>query len=95
MSETNDLEWGLCDHDLAPEAFRDDDDEAYDEEWDGLRAFYDEGDDEPLEELMARVAVEIKAGREVILPGWELSWPSPEVVVWTTPSGRRRGSILT
>ena len=44
---------------------------------------------------MARVAADIEAGRAEVPPRWKLDRPSPGVLVWTTPSGRRYASTLT
>jgi hypothetical protein len=93
MLAPDDPEWGICDRDLVSDEFWDDDD-GDDDEWDEFRALYGEGD-ESIPELMNRAAAEIRAGREEMPLGWKLVWPSPEVLVWTTPSGRRRASILT
>jgi hypothetical protein len=93
MTESNDQNWGLCDHyPLAMEIDDDDDAEAdYGDEWDEL----DERDEEgPLEHL-ARVAAEIEAGRAEVPRGWKLDRPGPGILVWTTPSGRRYASTLT
>jgi hypothetical protein len=38
---------------------------------------------------MARLAADIERGRAEVPRGWKLERPSPEVLVWTTPSGRR------
>ena len=92
MLVPDDPEWGICDHDLIADEFWDDD-EGYDDEWGEFHSVYGEGD-EPIVELMTRVAAEVKAGREEMPLGWRLDWPSPEVLVWTTPSGRRRAFIL-
>ncbi len=62
------------------------------EEWDYRREI-DEG--ESVFEKFARLAVDIEAGRAEPPPGWKLDRPSPEVLVWTTPAGRRYASTLT
>ena len=38
---------------------------------------------------LARRADDIEAGRLELPPRWKLDRPSPGVLVWTTPSGRR------
>jgi hypothetical protein len=80
-----------------------DEDELDDEEldgWDDLeeeeRYYQDQIDDgESGFEHMARVAADIERGRAEVPRGWKLDRPSPEVLVWTTPSGRRYASTLT
>jgi hypothetical protein len=80
-----------------------DDDELDDDgeldEWDdieGERHYQGEIDDgESGFEHMARVAADIERGRADVPRGWKLDRPSPEVLVWTTPSGRRYASTLT
>jgi hypothetical protein len=94
MLEPNDPEWGLCDHYLLPADYRDDDEEDYDDEWDEDDE-RDDDDEEPVGVSMARLAAEIKAGRAEVPPGWKLDRPSPRVLVWTTPAGRRYASTLT
>ncbi|HEV2259417.1 MAG TPA: hypothetical protein VGS06_40390 [Streptosporangiaceae bacterium] len=44
--------------------------------------------DTPFGDLAGR-ADDIEAGRLELPPGWKLDRPSPGVLVWTTPSGRR------
>jgi hypothetical protein len=44
--------------------------------------------DTPLGDL-ARRADDVEAGRLELPPRWKLDRPSPDVQVWTTPSGRR------
>jgi hypothetical protein len=44
---------------------------------------------------MVRLAADIERGRAEVPRGWKLDRPSPEVLVWTTPSGRRYASTLT
>lgn len=62
MIESNDPEWGLCDHGpLLPADYRDDE-EDYDEEWDEYGSRYDDDDESPSESL-ARVIAEIEAMR--------------------------------
>jgi len=74
------------------------DDEELDE-WDDIeeeRYYRDQIDDgESGFEHMARVAADIERGRAEVPRGWKLDRPSPEVLVWTTPSGRRYASTLT
>jgi hypothetical protein len=80
-----------------------DDDELDDEEldgWDDLeeeeRYYQDQIDDgESPFVSMARLAADIERGRAEVPPGWKLDRPSPEVLVWTVPSGRRYASTLT
>ena len=75
------------------------DDEDFDE-WDDIeeeeRYYQDQIDDgESGFEHMARVAADIERGRAEVPRGWKLDRPSPEIIVWTTPSGRRYASTLT
>lgn len=69
------------------------------DEWDDPEERYyrrhldDEG--ESVYEQMARLAAEIDAGRAQAPPRWKFDRPSPGVLVWTTPSGRRYASTLT
>ena len=51
-------------------------------------------DDEPVGASMARLAAEIEAGRAEVPRGWQLDRPIPDVLVWTTPAGRRYASDL-
>ena len=44
---------------------------------------------EPAMGRLARMADDIEAGRVELPPRWKLDRPSPDVQVWTTPSGRR------
>lgn len=46
-------------------------------------------------EVLARHAVDVEAGRAGLWPGWKLDRPSPGILVWTLPSGRRYASTLT
>jgi hypothetical protein len=94
MPEPTDREWDLCDHNPLLLADYRDDDEAYDEEWEE-DADLDDDDDEPLGASMARLAAEIEAGRAEVPRRWQLDRPSPGVLVWTTPSGRRYAFDLT
>jgi hypothetical protein len=84
MIESNDQDWGLCDHYLVAPDFDDDAEEDYG----------DEDDESPLEHL-AHVAADIEAGRAEVPRGWKLGRPGPGILVWTTPSGRRYASTLT
>ena len=43
---------------------------------------------------MARLAADIEAGRAEVPNRWQLDRPSPGILVWTTPSGRRYASDL-
>ncbi len=77
------------------------DDEEFDE-WDDIeeeeeeRYYQDQIDDgESAFVSMARLAADIERGRAEVPRGWKLDRPSPEVLVWTTPSGRRYASTLT
>jgi hypothetical protein len=63
---------------------------------------YDEGegegeddDGESVLEELARLAVDVEAGRAELWPGWKLDRSSPGILVWTFPSGRRYASTLT
>jgi hypothetical protein len=92
MIESNDQDWGLCDHYLVALDIDDDDAEAdYGDEFDEL----DDDDDEWPMAHMARVAADIEAGRAEVPRGWKLDRPGPGILVWTTPSGRRYASTLT
>jgi hypothetical protein len=93
MPESNDPEWGLCDHYLSPADYRDDE-EDHDDEWDDYGERYDD-DDEPLGASMARLAAEIELGRAEVPRGWKLDRPTPGILVWTTPSGRSYAFTLT
>jgi hypothetical protein len=46
-------------------------------------------DDEGAMADLARLAVEIEAGRAEVPNRWKLDRPRPGILVWTTPSGRR------
>ncbi len=52
----------------------------------------DEG--ESVFEQFARLAADIEAGRAEVPPRWNLERPSPGILVWTTPAGRRYASDL-
>ncbi len=62
------------------------------DDWDDLeeRYYREEIDDDegPLADL-ARLAVDIEAGRAEVPNRWKLDRPSPGILVWTTPAGRR------
>jgi hypothetical protein len=62
-----------------------------DDGWDDPEERYcrEEIDDEPPFARMARLAVDIEAGRAEVPNRWELERPSPGILLWTTPSGRR------
>ena len=95
MIESNDQEWGLCDHYLVVQDLDDDDAEAdYGDAWDEFDEQDDDDDEGPLEHL-ARVAADIEAGLAEVPRGWKLDRPAPGILVWTTPSGRRYASTLT
>ncbi|MGD0063662.1 MAG: hypothetical protein ABSB76_09485 [Streptosporangiaceae bacterium] len=51
-------------------------------------------DGESAGEHLARVAADIERGLAEVPPGWKLDRPSPEILVWTAPSGRRYASTL-
>jgi hypothetical protein len=73
-------------------------DDYYEEDWDDIEERYYQAeidDGESGSEHMARVAADIECGRAEVPRGWKLDRPSPEVLVWTTPSGRRYASTLT
>ena len=93
MIESNDQEWGLCDHDLVALEIDDDDDAGadYGDAWDE----FDEDDDEWPMAHMARVAADIEAGLAEVPRSWKLDRPAPGILVWTTPWGRRHASTLT
>jgi hypothetical protein len=90
MVESNDQEWGLCDHYLVGLDHDDDMEEVYGDERDES----DEDDEWPMAS-MARLAADIEAGRAEVPRGWRLDRPGPRILVWTTPSGRRYASTLT
>ena len=94
MIESNDQEWGLCDHFLVAPEFDDDAEDDYGDAWDEFDERDDEDDEWPLAH-MARVAAEIEAGRAEVPRGWKLDRPGPGILVWTTPSGRRYACTLT
>lgn len=45
--------------------------------------------DVPVMAELAAIADDVTAGRIKLPPRWKLDRPSPDVQVWTTPSGRR------
>jgi len=95
MIESNDQEWGLCDH--FPLALEIDDDDAeadYGDAWDEFDEQDDDDDEWPMAH-MARVAADIEAGRAEVSPGWRLDRPVPGVLVWTAPSGVCFATTLT
>ena len=85
MIESNDQEWGLCDHYLVVQDLDDDDAEE---------DCGDEDDESPWAYL-ARLAADIEAGLAEVPPGWKLDRPAPGILVWTTASGGRFASTLT
>jgi hypothetical protein len=91
MIESNDQEWGLCDHYPVVPYMDDDAEEDCGDAWDE----FDEQDDEGPMEHLARVAAEIEAGRAEVPRGWRLDRPGPGILVWTTSAGRRYASTLT
>ena len=73
------------------------DDEAEElDDWDDPEEQYyrEEIDGEGASEYLARLAVEIEAGRAEVPPRWKLERPRPGILVWTTPAGRRYASDL-
>jgi hypothetical protein len=93
MIESNDQEWGLCDH--YPDALEIDDEDAEADYGDAWDEFDEDDDDEWPMAHMARVAADIEAGRAEVPRGWKLDRPGPGILVWTTPSGQRYASTLT
>jgi hypothetical protein len=78
--------------------FLDLDDEDELDYWDDIEERYHRReieDGESALEHLARVAADIEAGCAEVPQGWKLDRPSPEVLVWTTPAGRRYASTLT
>jgi hypothetical protein len=76
---------------------REDLDDGFDD-WDDPeeRHFHIGTDDgESILEELARLAPEIEAGCAEVPPGWKFDRPAPEILVWTTPAGRRFASTLT
>ena len=67
------------------------------DDWDDLAERYcrEEIDDDewPLAH-MARLAVDIEAGRAEVPNRWKLDRPGPGILVWTTPAGRRYACAL-
>jgi hypothetical protein len=55
----------------------------------------EEEDSESVLEILARLAVDVEAGRAELRPGWKLDRPRPGVLVWTLPSGGRLASTVT
>jgi hypothetical protein len=90
MIESNDQEWGLCDHYLVAAEFDDDAEDNYGDAWDEFDERDDEDDESPWEHL-ARVAAEIEAGRAEVPRGWKLnrraqaSWCGPPPRVGAMP----------
>ncbi len=80
----------ICDHHLLGLGL-DFEEEDFDD-WDDLEERYYreeiEDDEAPLADL-ARLAVDIEAGRAEVPNRWKLERPSPGILVWTTPAGRR------
>ena len=74
MPETNDDEWGLCDHGPYHPADYLDDEEDYDDEWDETSEFdepdsygeWDGYDDEAEVEALARLAAKVEPGRATV-----------------------------
>jgi hypothetical protein len=91
MIESNDQQWGLCDHHLVGLEFDDDAEEDYGDEWDES----DERDEDSPWVHLARLAADIEAGRAEVPRGWKLDRPGPGILVWITPSGRHYASTLT
>jgi hypothetical protein len=68
------------------------------DDWDDPeeRYYREEIDDgESALESLARLAADIEAGRAEVPNRWKLDRPSPGILVWTTPAGRRYASTLT
>jgi len=68
------------------------------DDWDDPeeRYYREEIDDgESALESLARRAADIEAGRAEVPNRWKLDRPSPGILVWTTPAGRRYASTLT
>lgn len=83
---------------MFDDSFLDFDDEDELDYWDDIeeQCYRREIEDgESALEHLARVAADIEAGRAEVPQGWKLDRPSPEVLVWTTPAGRRYASTLT
>ncbi len=72
----------------------DDEDEFLYNDW-SYSAAGEEDDGESVLETLARLAVEIEAGRAEPYYGWALDRSHPGVLVWTTPSGLRYASTLS
>jgi hypothetical protein len=73
-------------------------DEGELDDWDDEDERYYQGeieDGDAEDERMTHLAAEIEAGRAEVPPRWKLDRPSPGVLVWTTPSGRRYAFTLT
>jgi len=67
------------------------------DDWDDPeeRYYREEIDDgEGALEHLARLAADIEAGRAEVPNRWKLDRPSPGILVWTTPAGRRYASDL-
>ncbi len=70
--------------------YPDDEDDLDDRDVLEDRHYLDDVDDgDTGHESFVRLAADIEAGRADMPPGWSFGRPSPEVLVWTTPSGRR------
>jgi hypothetical protein len=71
--------------------------EYLDDDWDDDEDWYcqDDIDDETGYESFVRLAADVEAGREEMPRGWSFERPSPGVLVWTMPSGRRYAFDLT
>jgi hypothetical protein len=87
MSELDEQEWGLCDHNPVPLDYE----YGYGDDWEDE----EEEEVETPYEVLADLAADIEAGRAEVSPGWNLDRPSPGVLVWTTPSGLRFATTLT
>jgi hypothetical protein len=67
-------------------------DEGYLDDWDDDPEdpyYQDDIDEETGYESFVRLAADVEAGRAEMPRGWKFDRPSPGVLVWTTPSGRR------
>lgn len=92
MSDKSSLD--LDDEDLDDDF---DDEEDLDRRYDPEEWYYrmDADDGESIFEELARLATEIEDGNAEVPSGWKLDRPGPEILVWTTPAGRRFASTLT
>ena len=94
MIESNEQEWGLCDHFLVAPEFDDDAEDDYGDAWDEFDERDDEDDEWPMAH-MARVAAEHRGRARRGAARLETRPAGPGILVWTTPSGRRYACTLT